>query len=220
MKVVAVASAKGGSGKSTIVVNLAARAALESSRVALLDLNADQANTTAWWLLRGEPKNPVLIDVENIARDTQVLRAEKLEWAIIDTPASDLDVIEGAVAVADCVLIPVRASMFDVASITPVVEMCRERHKPFGFVMAAVDMKMPRLTERAKAALVTEGHILHGQTSYRQDHISALTAGKVGFEVQKDLRPEIDLLWEEVKQLAGTSSHSVRVSKERAAANG
>ena len=53
MKVITVASAKGGSGKSTLAVNLAARAAMDNKRVALIDLNCDQANTTAWWVLRG-----------------------------------------------------------------------------------------------------------------------------------------------------------------------
>ena len=40
---------------------LAARAA-EEARVALLDLNADQANLTQWWFSRGEPDNPQLFE--------------------------------------------------------------------------------------------------------------------------------------------------------------
>jgi chromosome partitioning protein len=202
MKVITVASAKGGSGKSTLAVNLAARAALDGKRVALIDLNCDQANTVAWWVLRGEPKNPLLIDIENLALDIQVLRSEGFDWAIVDTPPTDLDVIESAIAVADCVLIPVRASMFDVASISAVADMCKGRKRPYAFVMVAVDAGMPKLVERAKAALVTDGPILRSQTSYRQSQIAALTAGKCGFEAQKDLRPEIDQLWDEVKRLA------------------
>jgi chromosome partitioning protein len=202
MKVITVASAKGGSGKSTLAVNLAARAALDNKRVALIDLNCDQANTTAWWVLRGEPKNPLLIDIENLALDVQVLRSEGFDWAIVDTPPTDLDVIEGAIAVADCVLIPVRSSLFDLASIAAVAEMCKGRRKPFGFVMVAVDAGMPKLLEKAKSALVTDGPILRSQTSYRQSQIAALTAGKCGFEAQKELRPEVDQLWDEVRLLA------------------
>jgi chromosome partitioning protein len=110
MKVVTVAAPKGGSGKTTLVSALAARAALESARVAMFDLNSDQANLTQWYILRGEPPNPVLIEVEKISRDTEVLRNEKFDWLLIDTPPLDLDVIEAAVAVADAVIIPVRAS--------------------------------------------------------------------------------------------------------------
>src|SRR5262245_13836693 len=188
MKVVTVAAPKGGSGKTTVVSALAARAALESARVAMFDLNSDQANLTQWYILRGEPPNPVLVEVEKIARDTEVLRNEKFEWLLIDTPPLDLDVIEAAVAVADAVVIPVRASLFDIGAIAAVVEMCKERRKSYAFLLSAVDNKMPKLTEHARAALLTDGPVLSGRLSYRQDYISALTAGKVAFEVQKDLK--------------------------------
>ena len=216
MKVITVAAPKGGSGKTTLVTALAARASLESARVAMFDLNSDQANLTQWYILRGEPPNPVLVEVEKISRDTEVLRNEKFEWLIIDSPPLALDVIENAVAVADAVLIPVRASIFDIGAITPVVEMCKERRKPYAFVLSAVDNKMPKLTERARAALISDGSVLTGCLSYKQGHISALTAGKAGFEVQKELKAEIDQIWEEVKKLA-TRQPSLRTAKERAA---
>jgi cellulose biosynthesis protein BcsQ len=58
MKTIAIASAKGGVGKSTITSALAVRACLESLKVALLDLNADQGNLTQWWMTRRQPMNP------------------------------------------------------------------------------------------------------------------------------------------------------------------
>ena len=156
MQVIAIASPKGGSGKTTLASALAVRAAMESKRVAMFDLNCDQGNLTQWWVLRGEPMNPRLIEVKHITRDVEVLRASRFEWLIIDTPPLELDIIENAVLKADCVLIPVRASIFDIGSITPVVEMCRERHKPYAFVLSAVDSRFKKLTERAMAALVSE----------------------------------------------------------------
>jgi chromosome partitioning protein len=202
MKVITVASPKGGSGKTTLASVLAVRASMESARVAMFDLNADQGNLTQWWVLRGEPMNPRLVEVEHITRDVEVLRASRFEWLIIDTPPLELDIIENAVLKADCVLIPVRASIFDIGSITPVVEMCRQRHKPFAFVLSAVDSRFKKLTERAMAALVSEGLISATRISYRQPYISALTGGKAGHEVEEELRPEIDSLWGEVKRLA------------------
>ena len=202
MQVIAIASPKGGSGKTTLASALAVRAAMESTRVAMFDLNCDQGNLTQWWVLRGEPMNPRLVEVEHITRDVEVLRASRFEWLIIDTPPLELDIIENAVLKADCVLIPVRASIFDIGSITPVVEMCRERHKPYAFVLSAVDSRFKKLTERAMAALVSEGPICATRISYRQPYICALTGGKAGHEVEEDLRPEIDSLWGEVKRLA------------------
>src|SRR6476646_1430052 len=167
MKVVTVGAPKGGSGKTTLVSALAARAALESARVAMFDLNSDQANLTQWYILRGEPPNPVLVEVEMISRDTEVLRAEKFEWLILDTPPLDLDVIENAVAVADAIIVPVRASIFDIGALTPVVEMAKERRKPYAFMLSAVNSKMPKLTERARAALIMDGSVLTGSLSYK-----------------------------------------------------
>lgn len=210
MQVIVVASPKGGSGKTTLASALAVRATVESGRVAMFDLNSDQGNLTQWWVLRGEPMNPRLIDVEHITRDIEVLRASRFEWLIIDTPPLELDIIENAVLKADVVLIPVRASIFDIGSITPVVEMCRERHKPYAFVLSAVDSRFKKLTERAMAALISEGPICATRISYRQAYISALTGGKAGQEVEEDLRPEIDSLWGEVKRLASSAPLAVR----------
>jgi chromosome partitioning protein len=98
---------------------------------------------------------------------------------------------------------------------TCVVEMCKERRKPYGFVLSAVDNKMPKLTERAKAALITDGPVLAGCLSYRQPYISALTAGKAGFEAQMDLKAEIDQIWEDVKKLTARPL-PIRTAKERA----
>jgi hypothetical protein len=120
------------------------------------------------------------------------------------------------VTVADAVIIPVRASIFDIGAITCVVEMCKERRKPYAFVLSAVDNRMPKLTERARAALISDGPVLTGRLSYRQDYISALTAGKAGFEVERDLKGEIDQVWEEVKKLAARQLPML-TAKERAA---
>lgn len=205
MKVITIAAPKGGSGKSTVSAVLAVRASMDSARVAMFDLNADQANLTQWWILRGEPMNPRLIEPENLAKDVEVLRNEGFDFLIIDTPPLDTDLVELAVAKSDCVVIPVRASIFDIGAITAVVEICQARRRPFAFMLSAVDPKFKMLNERAKATLITDGPILANFLSYRMAYINALTAGKVGFEIDKTLMPEVDGLWTEVKRLANQS---------------
>jgi chromosome partitioning protein len=202
MKVITVACAKGGSTKSTIATGLAVRATRESARVAMFDLNADQSSLTQWWVLRGEPLNPQLREVDSLARDVERLREEKFEWLLIDTPPLDMDLIEASILKSDAVVIPVRCSLFDVGSVTPIVEMCREHKKPFKFLLSAVDGKMPKLTEQTLASLVSDGEVFGTRISYRQAYISAVAAGKVGFEVEKALTIEFDNLWAEIKRLA------------------
>ena len=158
MRAIAIASAKGGSGKSTIACALAARASKESMRVAMMDLNPDQGNLSQWWALRGQPMNPRLItDIQNIPEDVSVLARAGFDWLIIDTPPLEMDFIEQAIAVADFVLVPVRTSMFDVSALDALIAMCKHHRRSFGFVLSAVDAKFKKLTSETIAALVKEG---------------------------------------------------------------
>ena len=179
----------------------------------MVDLNSDQANLTQWWISRGQPTNPYLErDVENITRDVQVLRASKrFDWLFVDTPPLDMDVIENAVAVGDCVVIPVRTSIFDIGAIDAVVEMCKQHRRPFKFLLSAVDTRFKALNASALAALVADGPVFSTRISYRLPYINALTAGKTGAEIEKELQSEADSLWLEVKALAESKLSAVKV---------
>ena len=148
MKTITVASTKGGSGKSTIVAALAVRAAQETPKIAMMDLNFDQGSLTQWWQLRGKPQTPFLAqNVENIPGDIRVIAAMKYEWLFINSPVTALDLIEQAVVVADAVIIPVRPGFFDVIAVQTVTWMCRKHRKPFAFVLSAVDGRYKVLTQ-------------------------------------------------------------------------
>jgi chromosome partitioning protein len=202
MRTITIASAKGGSGKSTIASALAVRACVETPKVAIMDLNFDQGSLTQWWSVRGEPEAPRLaLNIENIPRDVRTL-ASAYDWLFIDTPPADMDLIEQAVAVADAVVIPVRSGFFDVIAVQSVIEMCNEHNRPFAFALNAVDARFKVLTKQTIAALVELGPMFATQISYRQPYIQALVIGKTGPEVEKALKPEIDGLWSEVKRLA------------------
>jgi chromosome partitioning protein len=202
MKVVTIAAAKGGTTKTTVALCLAVRASQESARVAMFDLNADQGDLTKWWMLRGEPMCPRLIEVEKISQDVEVLRNEGFEWLFIDTPPLDLDIIENSIIKSDAVVIPVRTGFFDVDAVSPVVEMCRERRKPYSFLLAAVDSKMPKLVDSTMASLVKEGNVFAARLRYLQPYILSINKGKAAAEIDRSCQTEIDNLWTELKRLA------------------
>src|SRR6476620_394312 len=87
---IAVASTKGGSGKSSITAALAVQAAKEGGRVALLDWEP-QGSLTLWWVMRGKPDNPRLIreDIE----PAEALRklAGECDWLFLDTAPAMMD---------------------------------------------------------------------------------------------------------------------------------
>lgn len=202
MKTITVASAKGGSGKSTLVSALAVRASHETVGVAMIDLNLDQGSLTHWWHIRGSPMWPRLIqDVDDIPRDVRAFAKAGFEWLFIDTPPADMDVIEQAIAVSDAVLIPLRTGVFDMLALQAVLDMVNEHRKPFAFVLSAVDGHFKKTTAQTIMALENLGPTLKTHVSHRQPYIQALVVGRTGPEMDKNLRPEIDALWSEVKQL-------------------
>ena len=219
MKVVTIAAPKGGSCKSTTACLLAVRAMQDGKRVCMLDLNADQANLTQWHVARDEPDNPHLErDIQNITRDVAGLRrGGKYDWLFIDTPPLDMDVIENAVLVADAVVIPVRTSILDVGSIDAVVEMCRDHHRPYRFLLSAVDRNFKKLTASALAALAEDGDVFATRISYRLPYINAMTAGKTGPEIDDSLVDEVTTLWSEVQRLVASGRPYTEAVKAGAA---
>jgi chromosome partitioning protein len=209
MRTITVASAKGGAGKTTLTSALAVRASQDAA-TSIMDLNFDQGSLTQWFDTRHERSpnrpGPRLVSVEKIHRDVRKLTtAGGCDFLFIDTPPLDMNVIEEAVAVADAVVIPVRPGLLDILAVQPVIEMAKERRKPFAFVLNAVDARtgFKTLTRQTAIALEVLGPTLKTPMSYRLQYISALLIGWTGPEIEKSLRPEIDALWNEVKLLAG-----------------
>jgi chromosome partitioning protein len=169
----------------------------------MFDLNEDQGNLTQWWTIRREPMNPRLIsDLDDIPEDIEALKLAGYQWCFIDSPPMEVKLIEQAIIVADCVVIPVRTSFLDITASDVVTALCRRHHKPFAYLLCAVDSKMPKLAEQAINTLVKSGPIMASRMSYRQPYIQAMALGKSGSEVKSELQQEIDNIWAEVKQLA------------------
>lgn len=207
MKTVVVAVLKGGAGKSTLTAALAVRAAKESRRVAIIDLNLDQDTLGRWWAARGEPDNPALIeDFDDFAAERRRLERDGLEWLFIDTPPGAHDgLTEAAIASADVVLIPVRPSAFDLGAIAETAELCQKRGKPFALCLNAVDGR--KAFERGRAAtdavLADLGYpVAETRVSYDPGWIDAAFMGRCGSEISKRLASEIEALWSETSALA------------------
>jgi chromosome partitioning protein len=206
MKILTIASAKGGSGKSTITGALAVRACQESAKVAMIDLNYDQGSLTDWHNLRRRANLTPLphIDTDGAGRSLHErldALATAYDWAIIDTPPMDLPLIEEAILLADFVLAPTRCGFFDMAAAQTITSMCRRHGTAFGFAINCADAKHAVVLKQTVTAIKgLEWPLLAAQVKYRQAWIQALAAGKTGAEISRDARPEIDELWTEVQK--------------------
>ena len=129
MAVVAIVNQKGGVGKTTLSTNLAWSLA-QTGSVLLLD--ADPQGSARDWgdFNTGGPEN---LSVQAAGHEPLVDQVRRLsgryDWVIIDGPPGISNISADAVRVADVVLIPAKASAFDVWAATEIVAAVKARQK-------------------------------------------------------------------------------------------
>ena len=150
-KVLVVLNGKGGVGKTTTAVNLAAILA-EDWRVMLLD--GDPQRSAIWWVERS-------LQVFDFSHetDTAVIKQLRLltdyDWIVIDTPPTlDSEVLDAAIAVADYLLLPTPPAPMDVTAlittVKKVVQPAATRHR---VLLTKVDSRSLKEAQEALAML-------------------------------------------------------------------
>ena len=106
---------KGGSGKTTLSVHLAAALARDGARVLLID-DDPQGSALEWSALRqGEPAFPVIgLPKPVLHREVPTL-ATGYDHVIIDGPLQVADITRSAIMASDVVIVPVQPSPFEPA---------------------------------------------------------------------------------------------------------
>ena len=126
MKKIAVVSQKGGAGKTSLSVNLAAIAAQDGLSVAIVDLD-NQTSSCLWGDRRETNEDLPEVTVASVQpnRLNKVLEAieEEVDLCLIDTSPNSESATMSAVKNADFSLIPCRPSYADVAAIGSTVEL-------------------------------------------------------------------------------------------------
>ena len=202
MRVIVLAATKGGVGKTTLASALAVAAAGEKKMVGMLDLDPQQS-LAMWWARRGSVDNPkVYAGVDTVSEAVEILEGHGVDYLFIDTGPGILRNLEPSIKAADLVVIPVKASAFDLQAIDPVLEVAGESSKAYLMVLNECDTRSKKMTESAAEFLESGGHKVATQrimqrTAYR----AAATAGKSGPEVERDSQcsDEISALWKQVK---------------------
>ena len=106
MRVILVANPKGGSGKTTLSINLAGYLASQGQRVAMLDL--DRQKSASQWLAIRDAALPKI----DLLRDGQKGGGD---WLVIDSPAGlHGKNLERALKLAHKVVVPIAPSLFDI----------------------------------------------------------------------------------------------------------
>lgn len=197
MRIIVLASRKGGSGKTTLAGHLAVQAELSGAGpVALVDSDP-QASLADWWNLRAAAAPTfVQAQLDELPSTLERLRAHGMGLLIIDTPAALTTTVADLVGLADLVVIPTRPSPHDLRSIGTTVKMVVHLGKPLIFVMNAAPPRA-RITSEAIALVSQHGPLAPAIIHQRVDFASSMIDGRTVMELPGASRSanEIAQLW-------------------------
>lgn len=197
MRVLALASQKGGSGKTTLSGHLAVQAQLSGSGpVVLIDIDP-QGSLSDWWNERTD-EYPAFAQttVARLAADLEVLRQQGFKLAVIDTPPAITMAIQSVIQVAELIVIPTRPSPHDLRAVGATVDLCERAGKPLIFVVNAATPKA-RITSEAAVALSQHGTVAPITLHQRTDFAASMIDGRTVMEVDPNGRSaqEVRALW-------------------------
>lgn len=202
LRVLALASQKGGSGKTTLSGHLAVQAQRAGAGpVVLVDIDP-QGSLTEWWNER-EAEYPALAQtsVARLATDLQALRAQGFKLAVIDTPPAITLAIQSVIQVAELVVVPTRPSPHDLRAVGATVELCERAGKPLIFVVNAATARA-RITSEAAIALSQHGTVAPVTLHHRTDFAASMIDGRTVIEVDPNSNSarEVAALWTYVSE--------------------
>ena len=206
-KTITVAQQKGGSGKTTVAVNLAIHLVAEGHSVAVLDTDP-QGSLGRWFMTRLEATGgaPGLefatASAWGVGYECDKLRREH-DFVIIDTPPKADSDLRPALREADLVIVPVSASQLDLWATEAVLELVERTRKTALTVL-----------NRARTGTRLSGEMIEGMqtldapvaaTALGNRVIYAEALGK-GFGVSERQRSsaaasEIAALWDEISAI-------------------
>lgn len=196
MKTVAVISQKGGAGKTTLALHLAA--AGHAAGLAALVLDADpQATASAWsqWRHQAEPDVIDCASPPLLARKLDQARDLGAELAVIDTPPHADSMAAAACRIADLILIPCRPRGFDLAAIQLTGELVKNVGKKAAVIFTAGPSMAPKLYADAEDLVRDYGlEVAPVRLSERAAFHHATAAGKVASEIEPNGKAAAEVL--------------------------
>ena len=197
MKVIVVASRKGGCGKTTLAGHLAVQAELTGAGpVALVDADP-QGSLADWWNKRAA-KTPAFVhtSVPDLPADMARLRDLGIKLLVIDTPPALSSAIADVIRLSDLVVIPSRPSPHDLRSVGATVELVEHLGRPLVFVLNGAAPRA-RITNEAITILSQYGMLAPVIVHQRVDFAASMVDGRTVMELPGKSRSadELAQLW-------------------------
>jgi len=198
MRVVAFASQKGGSGKTTLAGHIAVQAERAGAGpVAIIDTDP-QGSLSEWWNCR-QSETPAFAQtfISRLGEDLQKMRDLGVELVVFDTPPAITATIEQVIRVCDLVIIPTRPSPHDLRAAGATVDLVENLGKPLVFVVNGATPRA-RITAEAAIALSQHGTVAPVTIHHRTEFAASMIDGRTVMELACNPRSseEIAQLWD------------------------
>lgn len=222
METLAIVATKGGVGKSTLAVHLAAAAQADGLRVLLLDLD-QQGSAWQWSKDRARlaathgawfktPLDVKRVFANDLGEEIERAEGEGYDLVIIDTPPHADFPAARAAEVADLVLMPTRPGYFDLHAAKPTIKLLKDLKAHAFFIISQVPHNSPRIADDAISFLESKGIArAPGVITALQPYMRSLSKGLTAPELDPEGRhaQEIATLWAFAKDEA-RRAHSAR----------
>jgi chromosome partitioning protein len=186
MKAVLIANPKGGSGKTTLSVNIAGYLANQGECVALLDL--DRQQSASLWIESRPVHLPNIATLESRKDDGHLD-----DWLVVDSAAGlHGKALVDAMKLADKIIVPITPSLFDLHASRDFLEALAEEKKTRKgkYDIGIVGMRMAANTRASQALehfLATLDLPILGYLRETQIYVNAAFEGKSLFDLPRYL---------------------------------
>ena len=200
MTVLSFLNQKGGVGKTTLALHVAAALARAKTSVLLID-GDPQGSALDWAIARdGTPPFPVVGLPKRTLHQQVPIIGKHYDWVIIDGAPRVNDLAKSAIVASDLVLIPIQPSPFDVWAAKDILELLEECAimKPTldaRFILNRVVLRTT-LANEVRDALAdlpcsTCNRTIRNRTAYAK----AVREGRTALEIQDDKLAGADVLY-------------------------
>lgn len=209
-RIITVAQQKGGSGKTTLTVNLAVALRRQGLRVAVLDTDP-QGSLGRWFMERVDRMgDDEALEFTTSSAWGASYEAEKLkkrfDMVLIDTPPKIESDLRPALRVADLVLVPVASSQVDLWATEGVLDLAAREHRPVLIVLNRVRPNTRLGAEIAAGAAALGVEVARAQIAHRVAYAETLGQGSAVAETGRGpAQAEIAALADEVMMRAGSA---------------
>lgn len=205
-KIITLANGKGGVGKSTTSVHLAAWLHDQGHKVLLADCDAQQSSSI--WMEEAYPDIETLqLDTADEILDTLQEHAREFDYVVADGPGSNSENTRALLMIADLAVFPCKASMLEVRALSDATKLLLQARKiRGGEPPATIILNMVRPTyklanEMQKAAAALRLPIIRTFWRLRQVYADAPGQGTVVWKMGSPGRvatSEVEQIFEEL----------------------